>query len=56
MPTQGGVQRWQEISRTAGFAAAGVATGPWVLRAHAQAQTIKIGILYDHPGPFSAAG
>ena len=41
---------------TAGLTAAGVATGPWVLRAHAQAQTIKIGILYDHTGPFSAAG
>ena len=25
-------------------------------RAHGQAQTIKIGILYDHTGPFSAAG
>src|SRR6185436_12050965 len=41
---------------TAGLTAAGVATGPWVLRAHAQAQTIKIGTLYDHTGPFSAAG
>ena len=27
-----------------------------MLRAHAQAQTIKIGILYDPSGPFSAAG
>ena len=25
-------------------------------RADAQGQTIKIGILYDHSGPFSAAG
>jgi branched-chain amino acid transport system substrate-binding protein len=41
---------------TASLAAAGVAAGPWVLRASAQAQTIKIGILYDHTGPFSAAG
>src|SRR5215813_1793291 len=28
----------------------------WAPRADAQAQTIKIGILYDHTGPFSAAG
>jgi branched-chain amino acid transport system substrate-binding protein len=41
---------------TAGITAAGVASGPWVLRAHAQSQTIKIGTLYDHTGPFSAAG
>src|SRR6058998_4286025 len=27
-----------------------------VSRADAQGQTIKIGVLYDHPGPFSAAG
>jgi branched-chain amino acid transport system substrate-binding protein len=40
----------------ASLAAAGVAAGPWVLRAHAQGQTIKIGTLYDHTGPFSAAG
>src|SRR5882672_12478635 len=26
------------------------------LRADAQAQTIKIGLLFDHSGPFSAAG
>jgi branched-chain amino acid transport system substrate-binding protein len=36
--------------------AAAVAAGPWVRRAHAQSQSIKIGILYDHSGPFSAAG
>src|SRR5689334_24384725 len=28
----------------------------WTPRATAQAQTIKIGILFDHTGPFSAAG
>src|SRR5262249_22281929 len=28
----------------------------WAPRADAQAQTIKIGILFDHTGPFSAAG
>src|SRR5712692_9495404 len=41
---------------TASLAAAGIAAGPWVLRAHAQAQTIKIGTLYDHSGPFAAGG
>ena len=30
--------------------------GPWSERADAQGQTIKIGVLYDHSGPFSAAG
>ena len=30
--------------------------GPWSERADAQGQTIKIGLLYDHSGPFSAAG
>jgi len=28
----------------------------WTPRADAQGQTIKIGVLYDHSGPFSAAG
>ena len=28
----------------------------WAPRADAQAQPIKIGVLYDHSGPFSAAG
>ena len=37
-------------------AAAGAAVGPWVLRAHAQGQSIKIGLLFDQSGPFSAAG
>src|SRR5213593_5008058 len=32
------------------------ALGVWSPRADAQAQTIKIGLLYDHTGPFSAAG
>ena len=41
---------------TASLAAAGIAAGPWVLRAHAQGQTIKIGTLYDHSGPFAAGG
>jgi branched-chain amino acid transport system substrate-binding protein len=41
---------------TTSMAAAGAAVGPWVHRAHAQAQTIKIGLLYDQSGPFSAAG
>src|SRR5437762_9725069 len=35
--------------------AVAVTTGPSRI-ADAQAQTIKIGILYDHSGPFSAAG
>ena len=53
---RGGGPLMSQISRrtflgTAGLTAAGVATGPWVLRAHAQAQTVKIGILYDHTGP-----
>src|SRR5688500_20388116 len=30
--------------------------GPGSERADAQGQTIKIGLLYDHSGPFSAAG
>ena len=33
--------------------------GGWLVSrdlAGAQAQTIKIGLLYDHSGPFSAAG
>jgi branched-chain amino acid transport system substrate-binding protein len=41
---------------SASMAAAGIAAGPWVLRAHAQGQTIKIGTLYDHSGPFAAGG
>ncbi|HET7874724.1 MAG TPA: ABC transporter substrate-binding protein, partial [Methylomirabilota bacterium] len=41
---------------SASLAAAASAVGPWVLRAHAQAQTIKIGVLYDLTGPFAAAG
>src|SRR5213592_4631784 len=28
----------------------------WAPRADAQGQTIKIGLLFDHSGPFSAAG
>src|SRR3989475_1624846 len=32
------------------------ALGVWSPRADAQSQTIKIGLLYDHSGPFSAAG
>src|SRR5690242_21731176 len=28
----------------------------WAPRADAQGQTIKIGVLFDHSGPFSAAG
>jgi branched-chain amino acid transport system substrate-binding protein len=39
-----------------GTAAAAAAVGPWVARASAQGQPIKIGTLYDHTGPFSAAG
>src|SRR5207247_9217960 len=35
--------------------AAGLIAAP-VSRADAQGQTIKIGVLYDHTGPFSAAG
>jgi branched-chain amino acid transport system substrate-binding protein len=30
--------------------------GTWAPRADAQGQTIKIGLLFDHSGPFSAAG
>src|SRR5262247_1956909 len=51
-----GVISRRQFLATTGAAAAGTAVGPWVLRAHAQASTIKIGILYDHTGPFSAAG
>jgi hypothetical protein len=36
-----------------GAVASGLAAPPL---ASAQGQTIKIGILYDHSGPFSAAG
>src|SRR5438552_13419663 len=32
------------------------ALGVWSPRADAQGQVIKIGLLYDHSGPFSAAG
>jgi branched-chain amino acid transport system substrate-binding protein len=46
----------REFLGSASLAVAGIAAGPWVLRAHAQGQTIKIGTLYDHTGPFSAAG
>jgi len=36
--------------------AAGAAMGPWVRTGHAQGQTIKLGVLFDQSGPFSAAG
>ena len=36
--------------------AAGAALGPWVRTSHAQSQTIKLGLLFDQSGPFSAAG
>jgi branched-chain amino acid transport system substrate-binding protein len=49
------VTRRQFIA-SASLTAAGTAAGPWVLRSRAQSQTIKIGVLYDHTGPFSAAG
>jgi len=42
--------------RATSIAASGALVGPWVLRAHAQAETIKIGLLFDQSGPFSAAG
>src|SRR5262245_53093103 len=48
------VTRRQFIA-SASLAAAGAAV-PLGRRGHAQAQTIKIGLLYDHTGPFSAAG
>jgi len=51
-----GVISRRQFLATTGAAAAGTAVGPWVLRAHGQASTIKIGILFDHTGPFSAAG
>src|SRR5262245_3662419 len=51
----GDISRRQFLATT-GAAAAGTAVGPWALRAHAQASTIKIGILFDHTGLFSAAG
>lgn len=35
--------------------AVALASGPWPT-ADAQGQTIKIGLIYDHTGPFSAAG
>ena len=51
-----GVISRRQFLATTGAAAAGTAVGPWVLRTHAQASTIKIGVLFDHTGPFSAAG
>ena len=50
------------MRRTSGLALALVLAGAVIVaaalggRAHAQAQTIKVGLLYDHTGPFSAAG
>ena len=38
------------------LALATVLASTWAPRADAQGQTIKIGILFDHTGPFSAAG
>jgi branched-chain amino acid transport system substrate-binding protein len=46
----------RQFVTSAALAAAGTAAGPWVRRGLAQAQTIKIGLLFDHTGPFSAAG
>ena len=46
----------RQFVTSAALAAAGMAAGPWVRGGLAQAQTIKIGVLYDHTGPFSAAG
>ncbi len=50
----GALTRRRFLTGAAAGAAAGL--GPWVRRGHAQSQTIKIGLLYDHSGPFSAAG
>jgi branched-chain amino acid transport system substrate-binding protein len=46
----------RQFIATASLAAAGTAAGPLIRPGHAQGQTIKIGLLYDHSGPFSAAG
>src|SRR6266545_1118691 len=41
---------------TASAAAAGVAAGPWVLRAHAQAEPIKIGVVLPYTGVYAELG
>ena len=41
---------------TAVGAAAGVATGPWVLRSHAQGGPVKIGILLPYTGVYAELG
>ena len=43
---------------SAGTAAAGAAVGPWVLRAHAQAQTepIKVGVVLPYTGVYAELG
>jgi len=41
---------------TAGFAAAGTAIGPWVLRAGAQAGPIKIGVVLPYTGVYAVLG
>jgi branched-chain amino acid transport system substrate-binding protein len=46
----------RQFIASASLTATAAAAGPSVLRSHAQSQTIKIGVLYDHTGPFSAAG
>jgi len=43
-------------SLVAAFLGAMMLVAGWSVSARGQAQTIKIGILYDHSGPFSAAG
>ena len=41
---------------TASVAAAGAAVGPWVLRAHAQGEPIKIGVVLPYTGVYAELG
>jgi branched-chain amino acid transport system substrate-binding protein len=52
----GHVTRRAFLGTATASVAAGAALGPWVRTGHAQSQTIKIGLLFDQSGPFSAAG
>ncbi|HEY4909987.1 MAG TPA: twin-arginine translocation signal domain-containing protein, partial [Methylomirabilota bacterium] len=41
---------------TASAATAGVAVGPWVLRAQAQSEPIKIGVVLPYTGVYAELG
>src|SRR5437660_9807888 len=41
---------------TGAAAAAGVASGPWVLRSHAQGGPIKIGVVLPYTGVYAVLG